>query len=65
MNTSGHFEKVREMAREAGTSVAGLCRRANVNRATVDLWRTGKTSPSFRTWERLERAAAEMKEVQA
>lgn len=61
MNTPGHFEKVREMAREGGTTIAGLCRHAGVNRATVDLWKTGKSSPSFRIWEKLEGAAAELK----
>lgn len=60
MNTSGHFETVREWARTAGTTIAGLCRHAGVNRSTVDLWRIGKSAPSFRTWDKLKKAAEDL-----
>lgn len=61
MNTAGHFVKVEEMAKDAGTTITKLCKEAGVARATVDYWRTGKSFPSFRIWNKLETAAAAIK----
>lgn len=51
------FEKVRQMAADAGVSVAELCRRAGVARSTISHWKAGRGGPSLRTWESLTNAA--------
>lgn len=56
MKTTTTFEKVQEMARKAGISIAELCRRAGVSRGTLTRWEKGQTSPTFRIWEKLEGA---------
>lgn len=57
MKTTTTFEKVQDMARKAGISIAELCRRANVSRGTLTRWEKGETAPTFRIWEKLESAA--------
>jgi len=41
-------------ARAIGWSVAELCRRAGVSRATLSLWRLGGTSPNLGTVQKLD-----------
>ena len=57
MNNSDFFCRVNELARNAGISVAELCRRADVSRGTVSRWASGETQPSMRVWIKIEEAA--------
>lgn len=57
MKTTDVFQKVKEMARKAGISIAELCRRAGVSRGTLTRWEKGETTPTFRVWDKLENAA--------
>lgn len=53
MITTDYYMKARELAGKAKISVAELCRRAGVSRATVSKWKGGKSQPSMRIWEKL------------
>jgi transcriptional regulator with XRE-family HTH domain len=56
MNTD-NYSRLVTLAEGAGLSVTALCRLAGVAPSTVTRWRSGKTQPTFRIWEKIERAA--------
>lgn len=64
MNTD-HYLILRQWAEQCHCSIRHLCIKANVSRSTVELWRTGKTEPSFRTWRRLEAAVERIQSERA
>jgi DNA-binding phage protein len=41
----------------AGHNVTRLCREAQIARTTWQRWKAGETSPTFRTWDQILKAA--------
>lgn len=52
-----NYSRVVSLAKIAGISVTALCQRAGIAPSTVTRWRSGKTQPSFRIWEKIVKAA--------
>lgn len=52
-----NYSRIVMLAKGAGLSVTALCRRAGVAPSTVTRWRSGKTQPTFRIWDKIEKAA--------
>lgn len=62
---SNHYKILRQWAADCHCSIRYLCIKANVSRSTVELWRVGKTEPSFRTWQKLEAAVERIQSERA
>lgn len=56
------FWKVRELAVSARVSVAALLREAGVGASTIHQWKTGQATPRAKTIQRLNQAAARLRE---
>lgn len=56
-----YFEEIKKAAWEAGVTVNKLCTLSNVNAATVWRWKTGKTEPSMRTFNKMIETAADLR----
>lgn len=55
-----YYVKARELAGRAGVSLPVLCQHAGVSRGTPGQWQGGAHSPTLRTWQALEAAAARL-----
>lgn len=57
--------RIRELAVSARTSVSGLLKEARISPATVHQWKTGQCKPRASTIQRLNEAAARLREGNA
>lgn len=51
---------IEERAKAASLSVDQFCERAQIDRATWQRWKAGKTKPSFDAWQRVSDCAASL-----
>jgi hypothetical protein len=56
MNTRQKIAQIERSLRRAKVSVNTVCREARVDRSTWTRWKTGKTEPNVKTWEKVKAA---------
>jgi len=45
--------EIEQAAKKCGLPIAEMCKRAGINRATWQRWKSGVTSPTMRNWDRV------------
>ena len=56
-DTGNYYWRTRELAVIARTTVAALTREAGLSETVVSRWKSGKTQPTTRTWNKITAAA--------